>query len=46
MILTRTVMELVLCRLYEKKENSLSRKLIRKSPLLSGLFQEKNNRTF
>ena len=46
MILAQAVMELVVRRLYEKKENSLTSKLMRKSSLLSGLFQKKNNTTF
>jgi hypothetical protein len=41
MTLAQAVMELVLHRLYEKKENSLTRKLMRKSSLVSGLFEEK-----
>jgi hypothetical protein len=40
------MMELLLCRLYEKKDDSSTSGLMRKSSLLSGLFERKNSRTF
>jgi hypothetical protein len=44
MILAQPVIELGMHRLYEKKEDSLTSKLMRKGSLLSGVFwKEKKN---
>jgi len=45
LILAQPVIELVMCIVYEKKENSLTSKLMRKGSLLSVSFQKKGNFT-